>query len=703
MKKRNAFVKTVTLLLCLIFALFATSCSGCKKKKQDNGGDDPNGGQTASKVQYEGTHVLTAPDTAKDMVKNGASDYYVVIPAVSNEQIRDAKDEFLYLFAKATGVNLLMVTDDALPANAKYISIGKTAQFTADAAVSEEDCKKAGMYGVRIVTSGDNVYLLSGSDYGLLQSVYSFMRICFNFDMFYRNCMQIDTVTDLKLKNFDVTDVPDIAMNIADNRHYSYLTTIGTDSVAGMTDQDAKFQIKRLGFSDKRHVLMLPVWGKRTLNSPYAAGYDHNSLCYVLDQNPYDATQYNADPNDTNDYSGLWTFGNNLCYTAHGNEAAYEALLNRCCYKLQESLTRYPVAQYPLLNTVELTIADGEAMCDCDACMEAYRKDGDTPVGAVIRFCNRLRAKIGEWMDKPENAAYKREDFHIVFFAYNVTINAPVVRNEDGSFSLVNEDCAMDDGVGVYYAANTDYAFNKNMYDSVQDVGRENFAKWAWMTDYIWMWTYGTYYRDTLGMNDPFNFFSNDAYRLMAANHVQHLFNESQDYGDGATGWAACKDYVNGKLAWDVNADVQALVKKFFDAMYGAASESMYEALTAQRLYYATVIEKNDLGGTSSYYLMLGRAEYQSLNNCEYWLTLFDKALADIEPLKESDHDSWLVYWSHIEQETSSTLAIILRLFSQRVDSVTLAKYKNRLGEILSYYPETKMRASDTNMIDLLN
>ena len=697
MKKFAKITVTVlSLILCLSLCFTA---AGCNKKEGGNTGDD---GQTLQKETFQGTHVLTAPDVAdKWLIKDGKTDYVVVIPAEASTFAKTAKDEFVHLFAMATDITLKVVFDnEELPAGAKFVSIGKTAQFTANSNVNNEtvyDPIKIGMYGVRIKTDGDNIYMLSGKDNGLLQCVYSFMRIYFDFDVYYRNCIQIDKgVKSANLKNFDVTDIPDIPYHVADNRHYSYNTPIGMDSAAGITDQDAKNHIYRMGYSNSRQEVYMPIWTEDGI-----ARYDHNSIYYISDKIDY--SQFSEDGTD---YSGFWrsNAGEQICYTARGNSAAYEAMVKAFAYKIEQSLVRYPVAQFPNYQCVGLTQGDNDAFCSCDECLKQQAEDGDTPVGGIIRFCNRVSREIQDWMKKPGNEAYRRDDLKVMFFSYNKSLNAPVITKEDGSFELANPNCALDDGVCVYYAVQLNTTYTQSVYAPVNDEGRENFLKWDWMTDNIWLWTYGTYYRASIYFCDTFNYFNNDAYIFMANRGIQSLFNESQDYGDGATAWANLKDYINGKLAWDVNSDVEELMKKYFVAMYGAGADAMYDVFTNQRLYYATML--TDLGANipSGLYGDYGTQENFGMNAFETWIGMFDKAIEAVEVYKETDYNRYLLCKDRIDLESVASLYALIQIYEDEIDVVTLDKYKNRLYDILVLYPELKYGAgNNNNLIDMFN
>ncbi len=214
----------------------------------------------------KGIHDYTNTDSQTDwLVKDGKTDYVVYSPAVQSKEIKIAVEEFQLLFYDATNINIPTQLDST-PAkeNGRYISIGENELFKSiyvkdetvegyDASkhITEAEYDKASLKedGVRIITKGKNVFLLGGSlDEGVINAVYDFMNLHFNYEYFYRNCITIDEdVTDEPLKIFNVKDVPDI-----DRRSYNvswYSTTYdlprNADLKSGLSPVDIKNRVYR--------------------------------------------------------------------------------------------------------------------------------------------------------------------------------------------------------------------------------------------------------------------------------------------------------------------------------------------------------------------------------------------------------------------------------------------------------------------------
>ena len=102
------------LVLCV--SLCFSILSGCKNENENE------------KASYKGTHDYTALETDGDFIKNGKTDYIIVIPEDCSNLLYTARDELTYFFEKATDIKLKSTTEDLVEqyANSKYISIGET-------------------------------------------------------------------------------------------------------------------------------------------------------------------------------------------------------------------------------------------------------------------------------------------------------------------------------------------------------------------------------------------------------------------------------------------------------------------------------------------------------------------------------------------------------------------------------------------------
>ena len=571
------FIKIIAIFICVFVVL---GCVGCNKTSG------------VKKDTYSGNHVYTAPETSEYIMKEGVSEYKLVVSyTMFSDAIMLAVEEFNNLFKKATGISLPMIYDNAAGeynADSKYISLGNTTLF--EQANIEYDKEQLKTDGCRIITKGKTVFILGATDYGVLNGVYDFMQICFNYEFYFRDCVEIDTnVSSLKLRAFDVTDVPDIPIRSTPNGNNS-----GTQHDAPrMTDfyafgesaaVDAKNRTLRYRFNDSYFGKILPIYSEfDDTNSP--CDTIHNAFNYVT------ASQAKL---------GWYApSSSQLCYSAsshtdHFDEENFDELASFCALKIENSLKIYPRDSYPEYNTVTLTQTDQGGFCSCPTCLEWQKKDNGAISGGMIRLNNAIIKKVKAWMALPENEPYRRDDLKLLLFSYNNSEPCPVVYDKKTkTYVAANEEVVMEEGTGVYYAAMQSYRYNQPYYSEANELGRERLKQWTTLSDYCWLWVYGAYHTRPIYFMDSYNFHNSDTYQAFANSGVELVFDENIDYSSELTGFNSLKTYIESKLMWDSSLDQNELVEKFFKAMYKDAAETMYNLFVDYRTHYAYIIVKS--------------------------------------------------------------------------------------------------------------
>ena len=644
-----------------IFALFLIvitlmlSLSQCKKS--DNGEQSPT-------YNFQGTHSFAYTVTESDFIKNGKTDYKVVIPDDASDLIKTAAREFGYLFGIATGITISTDVDTNLLHNAsnKYISIGETSLL--ETSGIEIDREELGADGVRIVTKDNTVYLIGGSDYGSLYAVYDFMKVTFNYEQYFTDCMEIDkNVSDLKLYDFNVKNIPDIALRPI---NYGFLKT-------GSEDYDESMLGYRLRIAKDRGEYFMPIFSAFDTKSSTAKSTNTNTY---LPYNTYYASH--KDWFSNNCINGEYQ----LCYTAHGNESELQLMLEECAKKIQFSMQHFTPEKYPDMNVVTLTMEDNFPTCSCDECLRlASEEVYGTEAGAVVIFMNRLGEMIEQWQNKPENAAYKRDNFKLIFFAYNSFENPPVKQNEKGEYEPIDELVRCRDNVGVYLAICNNIEYQKSFFEEINELGREQLEGWSALTDFLYFWTYETNFKYYMYFYDSFDFFNTEAYQYIAFFRPEMFFAQGQEAsGASGTTWNNLKAYLNAKLSWDSSLNTNDLIDNWFNAMYREAADEMKNYFYAMRLYNASLLEENSLYKVRSNYTDIARRQYWSLATLESWIQACDNAKLSVEKYKTSNPALYKSICNHIETEAVSPIYIILTLHKNQISST----YKNELIDRIS-------------------
>lgn len=678
------FMRIISVLLCLMVVGGCVSCKDAPISQVD-------------KNIYDGNHILTAPETSDYIVQNGVSEYKLVIPSAEySSAIMLSVEEFNNLFKKATGITLSLAYDNTVGEygeNSKYISLGNTSLV--EQAGIEYDKAQLKTDGCRIITKGKTVFILGASDYGVLNGVYDFMQICFNYEFYFRDCIEIDTdVKNLKLRAFDVTDIPDIPIRSTPNGANAGEACDApriTDFYAfgDSASVDAKNRILRYRFNNKYFGALLPIYSEfGTKNSE--SNTIHNCFNYIT----------------TSQVKQGWfsQSGNQICYSAsshtdHFDEENFKALASHCASKIENSLILFPREAYPQYNTVTLTQADSGGFCNCPTCLKWQEMDNGALSGGMIRLNNAVMKEVKKWMELPENEPYRRDDLKLLFFSYNSSEACPVVYDDaTETYVPANEEVVMEEGTGVYFAPMSSFDYDTNYYSSSNDLGRERLKQWTTLSDYCWLWIYGTYYQAWMYFFDSYNFHSGDAYQDFAASNIQYIFDENIDYSTELVGFNSLKTYIESKLMWDASLDQEKLIKDFFKAMYKDTADVMYQLFMSYRIHY-------------TYIATYGNKKLNSIENYEpsdfvKWINYIDQALEKTEKYKETDSNLYLLIKERIELESVAPLYWALNLYGSTrgtppFSSQDRASFITRLTEIAARYP-TLSYSGYTPMLDFV-
>ena len=664
--KRKSFLRSAICLLLVSTVLGGTACNSQESSATET---------TYDALRYEGTHILNAKDSGKKMVDNGACDYRVVIPENAPWQIETAKTEFVYLFEKATGIVLPVMTDANLSKHEsthKYISLGET-KLLNSTDISRE-YSVLGRDGVRIVTKDNSVYLAGASDYGVMYAVYTFMEILFDFDCYYKDCITINqNVKNVPLKNFDVTDVPDIA-----KRCNSY--GIYYDGV----DYDTSHFLYRMRTPYSYALEFLPMFKRCATEEELA---DETKLAQYVNTQSGKRVHNSFSclpPNTYAEEHWQWYTGalDQLCYTARGDETAFEAMTSEAAKKIENTLiVCKDKSEYPQ-TAITITIEDTTTSCTCSACSEMMTTYG-TASASVIRWMNKVNEKVRAWMALPENAEYRRDDLDILLFAYNAYGPAPAVYNESKqTYEPIDNTVVCDDGVGVFYAPILTYDYQQNIYVEDNVTGRSITEAWCVLSEKLYLWYYGTNFINYMVMYDSFSFYDNDGYNYIASNSTEMLFIQGMGGKKGtSTGFANLKVYLNSKLAWNVNADIDALIDKYMQAMYLDAAPIMKNLYLSERLEVLRVNKTYKFLKPGTVYNAVVKSQFWLPGPIKQWLDLCELGFATIEKYAETDESLYTRTKEHIEAEWLSPAYMSIVLFPEYFSPTELQNIKTKFKD----------------------
>ena len=259
---KKGFIKIVCSCLA---ALFLFSFSACSNSNQE--GSSSSSGDKVVTIENK-NHIFSMEDTDDYLVQNNATQYTLVVPKLKTARMNTAKSEFVAMFKACTGADIQTISDEGLSHSAanKYISLGDTALLATSGLSIDKTA--LGEQGLRIITQDKTIYIVGGSDLGVLYGVYTFMEQNFNFDTYTATVRSYDKVDDFLLKKYNITDIPDIKVR-----------SNSTQSLKlGSEDYDANNYENRMRFSSK---MLIQVYKDYDTTSEKKWGV-HNTASHVL-------------------------------------------------------------------------------------------------------------------------------------------------------------------------------------------------------------------------------------------------------------------------------------------------------------------------------------------------------------------------------------------------------------------------------------
>ena len=526
------------------------------------------------------------------LAKAGVSEYSIVVPDKSENidnygaATRAAK-ELKTFFREATGVDLGDYVQDTgnLKSDIKYISIGFTNALNNN--VEGVDYDALGISGYSIRTIDGNVYI-SGQGMGLMNGVYEFLRTHFNYEYYTDGFYKIDdcTLKDVVLQTINEEYKPSFEYRLP---AYGFeITAAGgyaTDPDVGYRMQYNSLSIKGVGEN---------MW--------------HNFF------NAIPLEEYkSAHPN--------WFSpdGSQPCLTRDKDGLATEM-----AGKVKAVLEANPTATFVMIGQ-----QDNDDWCTCATCKSVISQYGGYNSATYILFMNAVSDKL-----QPYLVESGRTDVKLGMFAYHKTQDAPVTT-VGGKVSLI-DGMKLNSNVCVVYApieANYYVSFNDEVNASV----KKNIEGWGLVADNVLYWIYMENFGYYQLIFDNFGSMQENL-QLLHKHNGMWLYNLGQYNNGNSTGFSRYKAYLNAKLMWNVNADVNALTDDFFNNYFGVASADMRKFFNEYRAMTKHIYENKDK--TIGYLSLNGHTPsasdfwYSSMNK---WLGYIDNALAEAEKLSKTD------------------------------------------------------------------
>lgn len=515
-----------------------------------------------------------------------------------------AANEYAKFASEATGASVGWLRERAFTDEGKnFISIGETTRLSeVNFGLDISELGDSG-YIVKSDENG-NIYIIGGAVengwMGLLCGVYDLLNEFFGYEYYADGVYSLnENVTSAKFLSGDLDRkvLPSFAYR---QRVYGFNSA---DS------RDKEFNGYRL-----------------RMNRPYVYGFngsDMHDLMYAIPYSEYGSAHlnwymdgYNAD-------------GGQPCFTRDPDgiaEVVVEKMIPIVTAAENENAELKGLDKYFYVG-----MYDSKNWCECSSCTSYINAHGGYKVSTYIYFMNKVAARI---------RSVGRTDIKPVMLAYHATQDAPVKENSDGTLSLVSADMKLDDLVTVYYCpieANYyvpfDYAGDAARSDGMPSVKDRNalalksLKGWGMVAENVMYYFYMEHF--PYHYMEFFDIFGSiqENFRVAAENGGTAMYNLGQFNESASTGFARLKEYVNAKLMWNVNENVDELIDGFFANYFGVASVQMRAIFDGQRAMFAEKFKTHpEYGDMSQYAKKQMSPDLFDKDKYVQWIKDFDSA-----------------------------------------------------------------------------
>lgn len=597
MQVNNKLLKLTSVILCLLFLLFAGCSASCGKSEQN---------EAARNKSIKGVHETHVADRDDYLIDNGKSDYVLVIPSEAKEYEVEAAELIQNYIFYSTSANLEIINDSDLELyqNKKFISIGNTSLFcSAGISIPYDEFLNSGF---RLITK-NNILFISGSlstnRYGTFYGATEFLSEMIGLEVYAADEINFRYCKSLKMKNFDVTEIPEFDIRKLD------------------------FKITR---SDISYRKMLRLMDYQDLRLNIGSSHSHFTILPPL--------KYYNDHED-------WYAGRKNELILIDEENDNSALTLQLCLSNEEMLEEFSqqvallFKNNPEAELIHLGIMDNLEQCSCDNCEQMKRDYNTTYSGLNIIFSNRVARRVTELVHETEPSRKLR--FQI--FAYNNSFYPPV-HLEKGVYVPDCQEVMLDDNVQVQFCGVNlelteaiDAEVNKDIYQALQN--------WQLLSKNISIWHYGANFYNLVFAIKDWDVFIDTSY-IYSQNGVSDYYVQGA-YNWMSQPWEELNVYVKSKLMWNLSLNYDDLAKDFIDNYYGDAANYIYEAYKVMCGYNKYIqVEKDFPGGM---YSNIDNKEYWSFAYVETMRQIYEKAFDSIKPLESVDKKQYDLYKNRIE------------------------------------------------------
>lgn len=561
------------------------------------------------------------PLTDIDLVKDGKTEYTIVVPFGASDYETYAAQELELYFENASGADIKTVKDSDITADtqSKYLAVGNTTLVEAcDVSITQEEL---GNEGYKIERKNNTVVMAGYGGYGTLFSVYEFLHHAFGFEPYAIDEIYYDIGLQFKLPDFHMTDVPASATR-AGTWYYNWndaAWAAKTRTYRGI--EYMMFNQRSWYYFPHAHFKILP---KQT----YLA--DHPDW--------YAASQAQ------------------ICLSSQG---AYDQFL----HNLKDLIARSPDLVY-----IPLGGEDSPENCVCEACVEEQGKYGGV-AGQTVRWINRMVADVVAWME--EEGMGDRE-LYFPMLAYYKTEEPPARRDGD-TFVPIDPSCVLNDRSPIIFAPIAmDRAYS--IMDKEHNVKfAENLTGWLECAKDVIFYLYCDSSYVAFEWYDAYHGMVEN-FKLAGELNSIYTLVDNEGMLKQARSFQALESYVFCKLMWNPYADVNQLTDEFIKHYYKEGAEYVSQYYYMMKTYYRAYADSyNELNPNKEISTISPNVSSYNRVFMEQLLSLLDKAHEAIDNADYTEAEKE-IYHQRITIESFTQRYLLLENFVAEYSKETYLK-----------------------------
>lgn len=551
------FKKICALLLCGLtaFSAFACSCNG--------------GGDSSSSSGNSAVEETQRKEIAK-IVENRSSDYKVLLAKDAMPAEVTAATELVNYIKQSTGVELETVTDDKakLATTEKYLSLGGNKLF----ARSGIENTNLNTDGYVLKTVDNTLFIVGEQQRGTLFGVYDWLERELDVHFLTNTFEYVPTVSTVTLYQTDVVEIPAIA-----NRTFYYDASKGNVKLAAKMRTESYYPDNAVSVGGK----FGDIWtnGVHSVNSliPPATYYPAHDGSQLAPNEDYYNQWFSVGPGATSaqlSWNGCMPcFSNGL-----NDDGTLDNNTDSYIRKMIE-ITIERITENPSIRYFMITQPDNQKVCNCAKCVAQIATLENNRTAQLILFINCIAREVRAWMDA--NGMENRE-LDIVTNSYQWSTAAPVKVDENGKVTAIIPQVDPRDDVSIVFIPIVGCFIHdiddKTCETNVTTVGT-SFEQWTHICDSFSVFDYCVNYTDYLTWFPCMGVMQKNL-KLYVERGVNGLITEST-LGSNNYYQQDLLFWLFGKLAWNPNLDMNALISEFNYYYFGAEAGKIADECVA--------------------------------------------------------------------------------------------------------------------------